>query len=98
MNPPPDRRTARNSVLVLLSVCFIRGCIWRFTSLYHRFGLHTLVRWAAMIRGHPWTPFGVILAFIIGGLIFFVHALLLWVTVFTFDPLHAFIYCELGSF
>jgi phospholipase D1/2 len=84
-------------VLAILALCFVVGCIWRFTPLYHRFGFHTLVHWATLIRGHPWTPFGVILAFVLGGLVFFVHALLLWVTVFTFDPLHAFIYCELGS-
>jgi phospholipase D1/2 len=49
------------------------------------------------VRGHPWTPLGVVIIFAMGGLLFFVHAILLWTTVFTFDPLHALLYCELGS-
>src|SRR3954462_532875 len=93
----PPRRIARNAVLVLLGVCLVLGSIWRFTSLHQTFGFGTLVRWASIVRGHPWTPIGMIAIYIAGGLLFFVHALLLWVTVFAFDPIHAFIYCELGS-
>ena len=93
----PRRRAARNAVLVLLAVCFLAGCLWRFTSWHQRFGFSTLVQWGRVIQGHPWTPVGVIVVFVLAGLIFFVHAVLLWVTVFTFDAFHAFIYCELGS-
>src|SRR5260221_13736868 len=88
------RRHLRNGVLVLLSVCITLGAVWRFTPLHHRFGLETLVHWGQRLQGHPWTPVGVVGVYVLGGLLFFAHALLLWVTVFTFDTLHAFIYCE----
>jgi phospholipase D1/2 len=92
-----QRPHLRNGVIVLLLVGFTLGCFWRFTSWHERFGFHTLLGWGKILQGHPWTPLGVILVFILGGLLFFVHVVLLWVTVFTFDPFHAFLYCELGS-
>jgi len=73
------------------------GALWRFTPLHERLNLQTLIRWGALVRGRPWTPLGVVIIFTVGGLFFFVHAILLWTTVFTFDPLDAFLYCELGS-
>jgi phospholipase D1/2 len=85
-------------VLLLLGIGFTLGAIWRLTSLHERLNLQTLIRWGAFVRGHPWTPLGIVVIFVIGGLLFFVHAILLWTTVFTFDPWHAFLYCELGSF
>ena len=87
----------RLTVVFLLLAGLTLGCLWRFTSWHERFDFQTLLRWGKILQGHPWTPFGVIGIFVLGGLLFFVHVLLLWVTVFTFDPLHALIYCELGS-
>jgi phospholipase D1/2 len=97
--PPslPNRHHTRNAVLVLLSVGFTLGAIWRFTSLHERINLQTLIQWGTHVRGHPWTPIGVAVIFAAGGLLVFMHAILLWTTVFTFDPWHAFLFCELGS-
>jgi len=39
----------------------------------------------------------ILAAYIVGGLLLFLHAVLLWTTVFIFDPWHAVLYCELGT-
>jgi phospholipase D1/2 len=84
--------------LTVLLSGFALGCLWRFTGLHQRYGLQTLVVWAQQIQGHPWTPVGVIAAYLIGGFLFFFHAVLLWTTVFAFTPVQALLYCEAGSF
>jgi phospholipase D1/2 len=94
---PGDNRHKKNAVLTLLFLGFLLGCIWRFTRLHHRLGFATLLGWGEAVQGHPWTPVVVIGVFIVGGLLFFFHALLLWVTVFSFDPPHAALYCFAGS-
>ena len=97
-SPPQVRRSfARNPVLIFLGVCFAIGCLWRFTPLHDRIGFETLVQWGNRIEGRPWTLYGVIAVYVLGGLFFFLHAALLWATVFTFDTFHAFVYAELGS-
>src|SRR5438477_12452078 len=88
-NGTSRHRLVRNAVLTLIAICFILGVLWRFTGLRHRINFHTLVQWLRVIQGHPWTPVGVVIVFVVGGLLFFFHALLLWVTIFTFDPIHA---------
>jgi uncharacterized membrane protein YdjX (TVP38/TMEM64 family) len=35
--------------------------------------------------------------FMAAGLLMFAHAAVLWATALTFDPLHAILYCEMGS-
>jgi uncharacterized membrane protein YdjX (TVP38/TMEM64 family) len=87
----------RNVVISLLLSGFIVGCLWRFTFWHQRINFATLVDWGQALQGNPWTPYLVIGAFILGGLLFFFHALLLWVVVFTFDTQHAAFYCVMGS-
>jgi phospholipase D1/2 len=97
--PPIVRKTAykRNAVISLLISGFVVGCLWRFTSWHEKINFATLVGWGQSLQGHPWTPYVVVGVFILGGLLFFFHALLLWVVVFTFDTQHAALYCVLGS-
>src|SRR5437879_732188 len=90
-------RHHKKVVILLLFFGFFLGAVWRFTALHNRFGLTTLVNWGSKIQGHPWTPYGVVLIFVLGGLIFFGHAVLLWATVFTFDLPHAIAYAAMGS-
>src|SRR5689334_2992089 len=94
---PANHRLARYVVAAILTTCFLLGLIWRFSAWHDRFGVETLTQWAQQIQGHPATPLFVIAIYIAGGLLFFVHAALLWATVFTFDPWHAFMYAEIGS-
>jgi phospholipase D1/2 len=52
---------------------------------------------AEALRGHAWAPLAIAGIYMAGGLILFVHAVLLWATVLVFDPWHAFLYCEIGT-
>jgi len=94
------RRTsiARDGALAILVIGLTLGSFWRLTSWHHRLDLQAFLHWGKIIQGHPWTPVVIVAVFIVGGLVFFVHAILLWATVFTFDTRHALIYCEMGSF
>jgi phospholipase D1/2 len=94
---PEQNRYKKNIVLSVLFLGFLLGCAWRFTGLHERFGFATLIGWGQSLQGHPWTLFAVILVYIFAGLIFFAHALLLWVTIFSFDLHHAMLYSSLGS-
>lgn len=94
---PGSHRHKKKVVISLLLIGLILGSLWRFTSLHQRFGFSTLVGWGEVVQGHPWTPFVMVGVFVVGGLLFFFHALLLWVTVFSFDPPHAALYCFIGS-
>jgi uncharacterized membrane protein YdjX (TVP38/TMEM64 family) len=94
---PGGPRIFRDAVLSFLITGFTLGCIWRFTSWHEHFGLQTLLKWGEIIRGHPWTPAGVLVVYVVGGLLFFAHGLLLWATIFTFDTPHAILYCVAGS-
>ena len=82
----------------LITFCVIAGLIWRFSPLYQRFGAEALMDAAQSLSGHPWTPLAVIGIYAVGGLVLFVHVILLWTTVFVFDPWHALLYTELGTF
>jgi phospholipase D1/2 len=92
-----SRKYHRNMVLALLAIGLIAGAIWRFTSLHERIGLSTLVGWGESIQGHPWTPVVVLLIYILSGLLFFAHALILWATFLTFDLPHAMVFVFTGS-
>jgi phospholipase D1/2 len=96
VSPTPNPYT-RKAVLWVLAVGFVLGCIWRFTPLHQRFGLPTLIAAADALEGHPWTLPVMLAAFVLGGFLFFFHAILLWATVFAFNPVPAFFYCEAGS-
>jgi len=81
----------------LIGFCVIAGVIWRWTPFHQRWGSHQLMHLAQSLDGHPWTPLAIMGIFMAGGLVLFVHAILLWTTVFVFDPWHALLYCELGT-
>jgi phospholipase D1/2 len=93
----PARGYKKNVVLTILFLGFGLGLVWRFSRLHSILGFTTLVGWGESVQGHPWTPFVMVGVFVLGGLLFFFHALLLWVTVFSFDPPHAAFYCFVGS-
>ncbi len=82
-------------ILFVLSIGL--GLLWRFSSLHDRFSLDQLAQWGSHLVGHPWAPFAIMGIYALGGLILFFHAVLLWTTVFLFDPWHAVWYCELGT-
>ena len=89
---------ARFVVLPVLGLGLILGCLWRWTSWHERLGVQTLVHGARVLQSHPvWAPLIVMGVFVIAGLLMVAHAAALWATALTFDPLHAILYCELGS-
>lgn len=58
-------------------------------------GISTMLdRWA----GHPWTPFAILGIYVLGGITFLSHAILLWATVLVFDPWHSILYAGLGTY
>jgi len=93
----PTNARLRNTVLFVLAIGLTLGVIWRFSSWHHRLGFETLVEWGKFLQHKPLTILWVTLIFMAGGLIFFIHAVLLWVTAFTFDTWHAILYAEIGS-
>jgi phospholipase D1/2 len=88
---------AFGSTFALFILATLAGLIWRFTPLHHRFTIQNLTQHGHALQTHAWAPFAVMGIYMAGGLILFFHAVLLWTTVFIFDPWHAFFYCELGT-
>jgi len=92
---PKNNILARNIVISLLAVCFVFGAVWRFPRC--------ITVWTGDsgalgpdVAGHPWTPVGVVGIYVWVDCCFRPCGAPL-VTVLTFDTLHAFIYCEVGS-
>jgi phospholipase D1/2 len=83
--------------LVLLFITTVGGLLWRFTPLHHHLSIEALTRYGQRLQTSPWAPVAMMGIYIVGGLILFFHAVLLWTTVFIFDPWHAFLYCQLGT-
>lgn len=81
--------------VIVLSI--ILGVIWRWTPLYDRYGTDRMLEIIQGLPGHWWTWLAIMGIYILGGLVLFMHAVLLWTTVFVFDPWHAFLYAELGT-
>jgi phospholipase D1/2 len=81
----------------VVAVGFIAGLIWRLSPAYNPAGLHRADQWLRSLQGHPWTLPAIALTYMAGGLVLFMHAVLLWATVLTFDPWHSVLYCEVGS-
>jgi len=94
---PAKKFNFRLLPIALLAITFGAGLIWRFTPLYHRINLHQVVGTLRGLEGHAWTPLAIMGVYIAAGLVLFLHAVVLWATVFTFDPWHSIYYCEIGS-
>ncbi len=85
------------SIIALFAVTTTLSFLWRFTSLRGTLTLTTLIAHGRALQTHAWAPLAMMGIFMAGGLVLFFHAVLLWTTVFIFDPWHAFLYTELGT-
>lgn len=92
------RRSLRHSVIGMLILGFVLGALWRWTPLQDHLSINWILGWTRSLPGNSHAMPIVIVAYVVGNLFFFMHAFLIWLTAFTFDPVHSVIYCEAGSF
>src|SRR4051812_11924839 len=92
-----SRLRLRNALLALLGTTFLIGVFWRLTGWHERVNFAKRSAWPGQTGELIWTAPAVMAAYIVAGLFLFMHAALLWATVFAFDPWYSAFYCELGS-
>jgi uncharacterized membrane protein YdjX (TVP38/TMEM64 family) len=87
----PPWKTA--SVLILVIALPL---VWRWTPLQDWINLNTVLEWQRSLRHDPAAPVYVVLAYLVGSLVFFPITMLTLATVFAFGPLWGNIYALLG--
>ncbi|MFA5974824.1 MAG: VTT domain-containing protein [Elusimicrobiota bacterium] len=87
----------RNYFILVLTLFIVLAAAWQWTPLHHWVDLDSLTLWGKHLRSLRWTPVIVPLIYVGAGLLAISHALLIWATAFTFPPMTAFVYAELGS-
>jgi uncharacterized membrane protein YdjX (TVP38/TMEM64 family) len=97
--PEPLRRPVHRSLsgfAVVLTIALALLAIWRLTPLRQLSDLGRLAALGEALRGHPLAPVGAIVAYLVGGLVFFPITLLLAATAIVFPPASAVPICLLG--
>jgi phospholipase D1/2 len=97
---PPRRHLSRKLVASIAYLCLIAALLagWTFTPLRHLITLDALLAEIDSIRGSVWTPLGVLVAFVGGGLLMVPVLLLIAVSAIAFGPLFGFVYASIGVF
>jgi len=97
---PSRHHISRNLVASIAYLCLIAALLagWTFTPLRHLITLDALLAQIDAIRGSVWTPLGVLVAFVGGGLLMVPVLLLIAVSAIAFGPLFGFAYAIVGVF
>ncbi len=86
-------------VAIALGVVALAGMAlaWRFTPLHDWLAMNRLVDFGDALRGHPWAPLAVAVAFVTGGLVVFPLLVLIAVTAIVFGPVLGPLYAMIGA-
>jgi phosphatidylserine/phosphatidylglycerophosphate/cardiolipin synthase-like enzyme/uncharacterized membrane protein YdjX (TVP38/TMEM64 family) len=88
------RRLMRSAIFLLVLLGL--AAAWRWTPLGNWLDVATLVEWVRPLRDHPFTPFLVVGAYVVGGLVVAPITVFIVVTVVAFGPLLGLTYSLLG--
>lgn len=91
-----NHRWARNVAIVVTLAAL--AAAWHWTPLRHAFDIDTATRWIGWIRDNPATPVVMLLAYLVGGLLFVPITLLIAATAVAFGPIASIVYAFVGCF
>ena len=90
------RRPAWGTILMFAAVFTALAAAWRFTPLSQYITAERVMAWARAVRGTPWAPVVVILAYTPAAFVMFPRPLLTLFTVIAFGPWLGFVYGMAG--
>jgi phospholipase D1/2 len=93
---PNGRRPAWGKIIAFLVFCVALAAAWRYTPLSELVTAQRMTEWARSVRGYPWAPVIVILAYIPTAFLMFPRPLLTLLTVIAFGPWLGFTYGMVG--
>lgn len=97
--PEEERTPVRKRIIfwsLLLMLVLGMAAAWRWTPLSEWVDLNKMAATLSSLRSGPLTPFAVMAAFVIGGLLVMPVMLLITATVFSFGTLYGFFYALIG--
>jgi phospholipase D1/2 len=81
---------------LLLVLLMVLAGLWKWSPLRDWIDLQTLLTWSGSFRENPMALPIVILIYVVGGIVMFPVLLLIFMTVFTFEPLAGILYSLAG--
>ncbi|HZD41590.1 MAG TPA: TVP38/TMEM64 family protein [Terriglobales bacterium] len=89
-------KTTRRELIAAFFLMLLIPLVWRWTPLYERFNVHTILAWQNSLVHNPLAPLFAIGVYLVAGVLFFPVTILNLTTVIAFGPLLGNLYALAG--